>query len=292
MSKKIKRSISADRFPRMVEDTAFLVDRVYMDRGELDLRLRDNYFNLYYKGNSMAKVTVMPAGKGYEVSIHSKFTIAADGKQDLRGLTGYDRKVVKASELRKVLSKQALDRIASRIKRVNWGEEVTFEQMLITDNPPTPEFIIIDRQVTGGALGRSRLDLLALRPVRVGSSEYKFVILEVKLGNNPELEGKVLTKQLREYIRILDDDLPNFAHCYEKTYCQMHAMRLLGDRLPSEIKIVGPVEGMIVVGGYSRMAKDAIDALRQIKKSQPDSIDERISIWNRPSLLMKASKPL
>jgi len=53
------------------------------------------------------------------------------------------------------------------------------EQMLITDSPPTPEFVIIDRQVTGGALGRSRLDLLALRRVSPEGFEYRLVVLEV-----------------------------------------------------------------------------------------------------------------
>jgi hypothetical protein len=72
-----------------------------------------------------------------------------------------------------------LNRIASRIKQVNWGEEVALEQMLITDSPPTPEFVIIDRQVTGGALGRSRLDLLALRRVSPEGFEYRLVVLEV-----------------------------------------------------------------------------------------------------------------
>jgi len=292
MSRKIKRSISADRFQRMVEDTAFLVKRVHKEHGELDLRLRDNYFNLYYKGNSMAKVSVMPAGKKYEVAIHRKFTKAADKATDAEELTGYHKEVVEPADLRSVLSKQVLNRIASRIKRVNWGEEVTFEQMLITDNPPRPEFIIIDRQVTGGDLGRSRLDLLALRPSRTGSSKYKFVILEVKLGNNPELEGDVLTKQLRSYIRTLNGDLANFSQCYEETYRQMRTMGLLGKDMPAEIEIVGPVEGMIVVGGYSGMAEAAIKALRRVKRSSPDAIDKQISIWRRPALLTEGIKSL
>ena len=42
----------------MEDDFKFLLkineDKDY--RGEFDLALRDNYFNLYYKGNSLAKV--------------------------------------------------------------------------------------------------------------------------------------------------------------------------------------------------------------------------------------------
>jgi hypothetical protein len=296
MRKSIKRSINADRFSNVVADTAFLVERIREERGELDLRLRDNYFNLYYKGNSMAKVEVMPGDSGYMVSIHRKFTERVDTFAEYKALTGYTKKKVKRTELWRALSKTALKRIASSIKRVNWGEEVTFEQMLITDNPPRPEFMIIDRQVTGGALGLKRLDLLALKRVRAGRNEYKFTILEVKLGNNLELEGDVLTTQLRPYIKTLTDHLADFAQCYEETYRQMRAMGLLDTAMPSEITIVGPVEGMIVVGGYSGIAKAAIKKLRQLKKGVSDpkdkEIDKRISVWHRPSLLQEGSRRL
>ncbi|NLI11422.1 MAG: hypothetical protein GX425_02060, partial [Peptococcaceae bacterium] len=38
--------------------------------------------------------------------------------------------------------------IRSRIKAINNGEEITFEQMIITDNMDREDLIIIDRQVT------------------------------------------------------------------------------------------------------------------------------------------------
>jgi hypothetical protein len=292
MKKQIMRSIGDDRFQSMVADTAFLVDRIRRERGELDLRLRDNYFNLYYKGNSMAKVAVLPPGRGYEISVHRKFTGAADEGLDPNSLPDYVKTVATPTELRSALSKTVLDQIARRIKRINWGEEVTFEQMLITDNPPTPEFMIIDRQITGGALGRSRLDLLALRRVGKGDAEYQLVILEVKLGNNRELEGDVLTQQLRGYIGKLTDDFAGFSRCYEKTYRQMRVMGLMRKEMPSEIRIVGPVEGVIVVGGYSGMTNDALRKLREIKRSAPHPADAHISLWRRPSVLTSGVEPL
>ncbi len=290
MKPMIIRSIDDAHFPKLKQHFDFLVKRIHQEHGELDLRLRNNYFNLYYKGNSMAKVRVQD--ECYEVSTNRKFISASDGKPPDEE-TYYKVTSVLPKNLKTHFSKQALDRIAARIKKVNWGEEVTFEQMLITDNPPNPEFIIIDRQVTGGALGRIRLDLLALRLVSAQDNSYRFVILEVKLGRNPDLAGKVL-KQLRGYMKRISDQLLDFAECYQRTYWQMRAMGLFNNTsmpegMPETIKIVGPVEGMIVVGGYSGVAGVAMKELNQLVSALPDEMDRFISIWQAKNNLTQRS---
>ena len=67
----MKRYLSTDKIDRVSKDFSFLVKRIRNSYGELDLRIRDGYFNLYFKGNSLAKVTVKK--DGYKVSIHEKF---------------------------------------------------------------------------------------------------------------------------------------------------------------------------------------------------------------------------
>jgi len=47
-----------------------------------------------------------------------------------------------------LFQKKYLDKLFSNIKEVNYSEEITFEQMLITDNSDRSDLIIIDRQVT------------------------------------------------------------------------------------------------------------------------------------------------
>ena len=64
------------------------------------------------------------------------------------------------------------------VRDVNHSEELTFEQILIADNPPSPGFLIIDRQVQDKHIQR-RLDLLGLRHTESG--KYRFVVVEVKL---------------------------------------------------------------------------------------------------------------
>ncbi len=276
MSKVIKRSFDKLIFDHIKKDLKFLVNRIHREHGELDMRLRDNYFNLYYQGNSMAKVR--KTSNDYEILVHRKFTKESDSCRNQEKLVGYININKNGEGLRTCLSKTELDKMASRIKKVNWGEEVTFEQMLITDNPPSTDFIIIDRQITGGSLEKKRLDLLALRRITGQENEYKFVILEVKLGNNTELEGKVLD-QLRKYIEIINGNIDEFSRCYENTYQQMKELELLNDDLPEKIKISGPVEGIIVVGGYSQIADIAINKMMRKLKDSPSKLDKNISIW-------------
>ena len=275
----IRRSISDKHLARVADDFAFLIERIEREHGELDLRLRDNYFNLYYKGNSLAKVRVDK--HPYLIEIHGVFAepdkapCAAVGTKpvfdtDRFGApthrNGYCTYTISSDLLRAFLSKSHLNRLYSEIRKRNYGEEIAFEQMLITDNLERDDFIIIDRQVQGGSLGRERLDLLALRRANAGSAEFTFVILEVKLGNNAELRGDV-AEQLRGYVKVLSDGFDEFKSCYEATYAQMKALGLLAHVKHQAIDIVKPVEGMIVVGGYSGLAKAAI---KQLREAYPD----------------------
>ena len=64
----MKRYFSDEKFERLCKDFAFLVSKAKDYKGELDIRLRDNYFNLYYKGNSLAKI-IIEYNPGDEVSL-------------------------------------------------------------------------------------------------------------------------------------------------------------------------------------------------------------------------------
>src|SRR5665647_3841697 len=90
------------------------------------------------------------------------------------------------------------------IRDVNHSEELTFEQILIGDNPPSREFLLIDRQVTDHHMHR-RLALLGLR--RLESGRYGFVVIEVKLGKNREL-SEAVAEQLEHYVRHIRDEAP------------------------------------------------------------------------------------
>ena len=84
--------------------------------------------------------------------------------------------------LHSFFQRKYLDRIGSNIASANYSEEITFEQMLITDNLNWQDFLIVDRQVTETALRRQRMDLLALR--RVDQDRFQLLVIEVNLGHH------------------------------------------------------------------------------------------------------------
>lgn len=172
--------------------------------GELDIAIREHYLNVYFKGNSLAKISFKEPNE-CKVEIHKKFftgTKADDPKY-------FEKKTVSEKYVSLFLSpdkpplrflqKKHLDEFCIRVKQVNYGEEIVFEQAIITDNIGRNDLIIIDRQVTDKKLKRRRLDLLALEQIRSGVNEYRFLVVEVKLGNNSELKNKVVT-QLDGYV--------------------------------------------------------------------------------------------
>jgi hypothetical protein len=257
----MQRYFSDENFERLQEDFHFL-GRIFRSfKGELDLSLRENYFNLYFRGNSAARVT-FESNDNYRIYIHEKFypqSLEMDGRFSFTTSRNY-RVIETTSELlHPLLQKSRLDEIYSKIKKENYSEELTFEQMLITDNLERKDLILIDRQVTDTKLNRRRMDLLALKQKR--KNQYQFLVLEVKMGNNPELKDKV-ARQLSVYVDHINENFLAYKSCYEKHYSQKKIMEIIEQPGWKTIEIVPDVQGMIIVGGYSGIAKERIDGLQ------------------------------
>ena len=137
------------------------------------------------------------------------------------------------------------------------------EQVIVTDNPPTRDFFIIDRQVADHK-NWARIDLLGLK--RSVSGGYHFVIFEIKLGRNPELQEKA-GRQVNEYVQHIRKYLDDYAFCYQKNYEQKKQLGLFNgaaEGMPDRITIdknINSVEGIVVAGGYSQLAEKNIAIL-------------------------------
>jgi len=263
----IKRYFSDENFIRMQKHFSFLIRKINDSLGELELSIRDDYFNIYYKGNSLSKVSFKEDDK-YQIDINSKFfegTSVAKSKND--GSCSKNKKgdyysiMLSSKQLPSFFKEKHLKEFISKIKKENYKEEITFEQALIADNKNRESFFFIDRQVSDGKMKRKTLDLLALKQKQ--GNKYHFVICEVKLGNNPELKDKVVD-QLNYYVTHINEkeNFNNYKDCYEKQYKQKRTLGLINIPAFPSIEIEKPVEGRIIVGGYSGIAKSQLDSLQ------------------------------
>lgn len=262
----IKRYLADKNLKRFEIDFKNLIKIVNNSEGELDISIRENYLNIYYKGNSLAKISFNKLDK-YKVEIHKKFfegTHADDHKfwDEKTESDNYISLVLSSAKppLR-FLQKKHIDQFCSKIKQVNYGEEIVFEQALITDNLDRNDLIIIDRQITDKKLKRKRMDLLALKQIK--SNTYSFFVVEVKLGNNAELKGAV-GKQLTDYITHIQSNFNDYKSCYERQFEQKRKMGLISIPTAKSIEIKKPVEGIVVVGGYSKIAHSSISCLKRV----------------------------
>ncbi len=254
---------------QVTRDFRHLIRAINTSRGEYTLQLRQDGFNVYYRGSSLA--SVRPSAGRYSVRIHRRFLEgrvlerlgdcsdgppyggAGDSAPDLRFY-------VLPPDLPRFFRSDHLGAIASNIARVNYSEELTFEQVLMTDNPPTETLIIIDRQIADHSWNR-QMDLLAL--ARDGASgPFYFLVIEVKMGKNPELREKV-GQQLTDYMGHIRENMEDYVDCYRMNYRQKKSMGLLGAAFPNNVQIEERVEGLVVTGGYTLRSEEATENLLQ-----------------------------
>jgi len=260
----IRRYFSEDIFEYIKSDFGFLVNKIIQSGFEYDLQIRDNYFNLYYKGNSIGKISFNSKLGLYRIAIHNKF-ISKKIKDRFNPIeqNNYLIFYLKNNLLHPLFSSNNLLSIAQKVKDVKYQEETTFEQMLMTDNVNRRDLIIIDRQIVD-TVSRTKMDLLALSQIKNKDNDYRFCVIEVKLGNNPELRGKV-SIQLKEYISRISNNFSDYKKCYEKNFKQKQELGLLSSSL--KINIVPDVIGVVVVLGYSGIARKSI---RELKEKDPE----------------------
>ncbi len=258
----IKRYFSASNFERVKKDFKFLSKILEVSHGEYEFSIRENCFNIYTKGYSIGRIKPK-RNNTYAVSIHSDFYSKTTAYNRFsccskKGANKYCTILLKPDQLHPFFQKKHLNEFASKVKDKRYGE-IVFEQSIITDNLDREDIIILDRQVIYPQSKKKRLDLLALK--QVNGNKFKFLLLEVKLGNNNELKGKA-ADQLEGYVNHVKDHFDDYKECYEKHYRQKKELGLFKTPEYKEIEIVEPVEGMIVVGGYSKMAEKSKKILK------------------------------
>jgi hypothetical protein len=169
---------------------------------DLDLEIRDNYLNIYYKGNSLLHLAEKSPGD-YQVAIHEKF---------LRGCTVPDRLTDEAGVLEFL---KAIPCLKENI--IIYGKsslEVEYEQLIIRANNYEPrnatEYFIIDRQYVAGKTGR--FDLTGIfwnRNRRRKGRTVPLCFMEIKFALNSDIQD--VDQQMLRYYEAIKGDTAGLA---------------------------------------------------------------------------------
>ena len=204
--------------------SGFLADlrRKVVEDPDLDLEIRKDYLNVYFKGNSLLKLTEARSHNGesprYLLDIHPKFlngtanipealTDHRTTEQFLQNISALKQNII-------IHGKQSL--------------ESEYEQLLIRANNAeernNSEYFIIDRQY---AVGNERFDLLAVcwdRKGRRRGQEVPLCLMELKFALNPDIAD--IHEQLTRYYDAVTPRVAGMAEEAERVFGQKLALGL------------------------------------------------------------------
>lgn len=182
---------------------------------DLDLQIRNNYLNLYYKGNSLLKLKEVHGTK-YKVDIHSKF-VGDLSIPEIKNQKTADLFLGKIPDLKENILKHGRSSL-----------ELEYEQLIIRANNDelrnNSEYFIIDRQYVGGA---ARFDLMGFfwdRNNRRREQEVPLCFMEVKFALNQDI--KSLHSQIGKYYKAIKGTAGKIAEEAEVTFRQKLALDL------------------------------------------------------------------
>jgi len=276
----INRYLAEENVTRAKKELEFLLEYLnHQDfRRELAVELRGpNKLSIYDRGNRLAELTFL-SGNKYRVRTNIKFIEGTALNRD--GKFSYVTKgsdavfAVPARGMHSLLQKKHLQQMRARIRHVNYKEELRVAHMIAADTSMGEDVVVIDREVGDSApeLPRQRLDLLALQQVE--GDRYRFLAVEVKLGNNPELNeearhrigARAGAEQLEEYVAHIDQYFDDYADCYQRNVEQKFKLGLLSS-WTAPPRIINDTKGLLAVVGYMGMAEDH---LQKIKEEHPN----------------------
>jgi len=242
MSEDFQRGLSDELLEDLLHGPSRVVLRACLDAG-LDVRLRNNYLNLYFRGRSLARLVGRRRGSA-RLEIHHKY-LAADRIGGFVGRRGKNYCGFDVDALFAEAYTMDLDAMMARASEYV-GPEEDVELRLIQGNDSTTTVCCFDRQIQVPG-DRRKLDLMGLR---AGPSP-ALVAIEVKRYPDPRIQD--VPRQLHDYLEIFDPDRnglrADVARSYRRVCDQLHTLGLSATE-PTQITAGMPVEGLVIVSDY------------------------------------------
>lgn len=190
-----------------------LTEAVRQDK-DLNLEIRENYLNIYYKGHSLLRLQETPKGP-YKTKIHNKFLA---GVQDPGFL----------DEATLSVFVDAIPRIKTNILKHGTSLEIEYEQLIIRANNlearNNSDYFIVDRQYS---VPEGRFDLTGMFWKAKGHKKYQVVqpcLMEVKFALNDDI--KDVHQQLEKYYEAIKPKSGEIARELEGIFRQKLALGL------------------------------------------------------------------
>lgn len=197
---------------------AELRKKVIADK-DLDLQIRDNYLNIYYKGNSLLKLAERTPKK-YKVDINAKFEVKPE-IQELRDEASVERFIQNIPFLKENI-----------IRHGGNSLEAEYEQLIIRANKfeakNNSEYFIVDRQYAANDEDRHRFDLTGFHWPRAGGGKIDqapLCLLEVKFSLNQDIKN--LHEQILRYYEFLRKYIAEFADEAQNMFRQKLGLGLI-----------------------------------------------------------------
>ena len=258
-----------------------LIDRVKEDK-DLDLQIRNNYINIYYKGNSLLK---LGSTKGYKYKpiINNKFTYGLSIPNELADAITTQQFLRQIPWLKENIQQHG-----------KFSLETEYEQLLIRANNlelrNNSEYFVIDRQYTTAQ--RDRFDLTGFFWDRDGRKRGQTVPLcffELKFALNSDL--REVQDQIQRYYNYIANNSKSFAQECHQVFNQKIILGLLNqpkDRMDA-LKTLAFSENvedykfiLVLIDYNPNSTLFALDKLKQLPFASQISIFETgFAMWKQ-----------
>lgn len=261
-----QRGLSDSLLQDLLHGPCRTVLRTALDAG-LDVRLRDNYLNLYFQGRSLARIRGRRRAPA-RLEIHHKY-VAAARIGDFGGRRSGDYCHFDMDDAFAQVYAANLDTTIERA-RIHVGREEDVELRLLERNDRSAAVCCFDRQIQVPGT-RSRLDLVGF----LASDVPALVAIEVK--RYPDARIQRVPEQLHEYLEILDPKREGLRDDVARSYRTVCGqLRALGLSAPGPERVMEgmPVRGLAIVSDYNPRS-----ALLARAHELAATLDRPIELW-------------